>query len=61
LEAVVSDCAENLIGRRLQNAIDVVAQDAALVELWACALSGFAQPIPPYRADDKFLLDGKRN
>ena len=57
----MSDCAENLIGRRLQNAIDVVAEDAALVELWACALSGFAQPIPPYRADDKFLLNGKRN
>jgi hypothetical protein len=40
--------AEALTEQRLRNAIDVVSEDAALVELWACALSGFAQPIPDY-------------
>ena len=40
--------AKSPIEQRLQRAIDVVSEDAALVELWACALSGFAQPIPDY-------------
>jgi hypothetical protein len=33
---------------RLQRSIDVVCENAALVELWACALNGFAQPVPDY-------------
>jgi hypothetical protein len=33
---------------RLQRTIDIVCEDAARVELWACALSGFAQPVPDY-------------
>ena len=40
--------AETPIEQRLQKAMDLVSEDAALVELWACALSGFAQPIPGY-------------
>jgi hypothetical protein len=60
-EAISSDAAEILIGQRLQKAIDVVAEDAALVELWACALSGFAQPIPPYGPDANYRLGGKQN
>jgi hypothetical protein len=39
---------EALIEQRLHQAIDAVSEDAALVELWACALSGFAQPVPDY-------------
>ena len=33
---------------RLRQVIDLLCEDAALVELWACALSGFAQPAPGY-------------
>jgi len=35
-------------GERLRRSIDVVCENAALVELWACALNGFAQPLPDY-------------
>jgi hypothetical protein len=55
------DGTENLIGQRLQKAIDGAAEHVALVELWACALSGFAQPIPPYDPDDKYRLGAMRN
>jgi len=47
-ETTLDDAAETPIEQRLQKAIDVISEDAALVELWACALSGFAQPIPAY-------------
>jgi hypothetical protein len=60
-EAILSDGAENLIGQRLQNAIDLMAEQANLVELWACALGGFAQPIPPYDPDDRYRLGAMRN
>ena len=33
---------------KLQRVIDLVCEDAARVELLACALSGFAQPVPEY-------------
>jgi hypothetical protein len=33
---------------KLHRLIDLVCEDAALVELWACALNGFAQPVPEY-------------
>ena len=33
---------------KLQETIDVICEDAARVELWACALSGFSRPIPDY-------------
>jgi len=41
-------------GERLRRSIDVVCEDAARVELWACALSGFAQPVPPYDPAPKY-------
>jgi hypothetical protein len=44
----LADAAETPIELRLRKAIDIVSEDATLVELWACALSGFAQPIPDY-------------
>jgi hypothetical protein len=47
-EIALDQPAEALTEQRLRSAIDVVSEDAALVELWACALSGFAQPIPDY-------------
>jgi len=42
------DCHASDAGERLQRTIDILCEDAACVELWACALSGFAQPIPDY-------------
>jgi hypothetical protein len=44
----LDDVADIPIEQRLRKAIDVVSEDAAVVELWACALNGFAQPIPDY-------------
>ena len=41
-------------GERLRRSIDVVCEDAALVELWACALNGFAQPVPSYGPAPKY-------
>jgi len=40
--------ADEQIEDRLRQAIDLLCEDAALVELWASALSGFAQPAPAY-------------
>jgi len=59
-EAILSNGTERLIGERLQSTIDVIADHAALVELWASALSGFAQPIPPYELD-KYRLGARRS
>jgi hypothetical protein len=36
------------VGEQLRRSIDVVCENAALVELWACALNGFAQPLPDH-------------
>jgi hypothetical protein len=44
--------------QRLQQAIDVLCEDAARVEIWACALSGFAQPVPDYSRMPSYRLDG---
>jgi hypothetical protein len=62
----LSDAPDNLAGERLLRAIDTIDEDVALIELWACALSGFAQPAPDYGLGgkdlgDKFRRDGKRN
>jgi hypothetical protein len=37
---------------RLLAVIDKVDADVAAVSLWACALSGFAQPVRNYEPDD---------
>jgi hypothetical protein len=60
-EAILRDGGEYLIGQRLQEAIDVFAEHAGLVELWAGALSGFAQPIPPCDPDNKYRPGAMRN
>jgi len=70
-ETTLSDAPENLAGERLLRAIDTIDEDVALIELWACALSGFAQPAPDYGLGDKdlgdkdlgdkFRRDGERN
>jgi hypothetical protein len=39
---------EAVIRERLQRTIDILCEDAARVELWACALNGFAQAVPDY-------------
>jgi hypothetical protein len=47
-------------GKRLQQTIDVLCEDAARAELWACALTGFAQPVPDYDPRDKYRLRSKQ-
>ena len=42
------------VGERLRRSIDLVCEDAARVELWACALNGFAQPVPDYGPAPKY-------
>jgi hypothetical protein len=49
------------VGERLQQTIDILCEDAMRVELWACALSGFAQPVSGYDRSDKFRLQSKPN
>lgn len=44
------------INDRLYRAIDELRKDATRVEIWATALSTFAQPIPAYQPDEKFSL-----
>jgi hypothetical protein len=45
--------------KRLQQTIDILCEDAARVELWACALVGFAQPVPDpdYAAMAKYRIN----
>ena len=62
----MSDAPQNPAGERLLRAIDTIEEDVALIELWTCALSGFAQPAPDYGLGDKdladkFRRDGTRN
>lgn len=47
---------QDKIVRRLHEAIDQLRRDATRVEIWAAALGSFAQPVPEYLPDDKFLL-----
>jgi hypothetical protein len=51
-ETALSQTLQEPAGQRLLAAIDAIDQDVALVELWACALSGFAQPVPDYDAGE---------
>jgi hypothetical protein len=46
-------------GEKLQRAIDLLCEDAARVELWACALNGFAQPVPDYGAPLRYGRESK--
>jgi hypothetical protein len=47
------------VGKRLQQTIDVLCEDAARTELWTCALTGFAQPVPDYDSRDNYRLPAK--
>jgi hypothetical protein len=47
-----SEAPANLAGERLLRTIDAIDADAALIELWACALSSFAQPALDYDFGD---------
>lgn len=47
---------QDKIVQRLHEAIDQLRKDATRVEVWAAALGSFAQPVPDYRPDDRFLL-----
>jgi len=40
--------AEQTAEKRLRRTIDLIDEDVALIELWAVALSSFAQPAPHY-------------
>ena len=65
-ETTLSEAPQNPAGERLLRTIDTIEADVALIELWACALSGFAQPAPDYGLGDKdlgdkFRRDGTRN
>jgi hypothetical protein len=40
------------MARNLIEAIERVRKDVAKVELWAYAVTGFAQPIPDYKPGD---------
>jgi hypothetical protein len=48
---------DDRLEERLRQVIDLLCEDAALVELWACALSGFAQPVPGYGPARKDRFD----
>ena len=52
---------ETELRARLQRTIDHVCEDAARIELWACALNGFAQPVPDYNPGDTSLRWPKPN
>lgn len=46
-----TDPAGEGIARRLQEAVDRLHEDIRRVEIWAGAMSGFAQPVPGYDQD----------
>ena len=52
---------ENLAGQRLLRTIDTIDADIALIELWACALNGFAQPAPDYDLGRRHRRDAKQD
>lgn len=46
----------DVINEKLHEAIDGLRKDVTRVEIWATALSTFAQPVPDYRPNPKFEL-----
>jgi hypothetical protein len=42
--------------RHLEDAVATLRNDLAKVEFWACAVHGFAQPVPEYDADNPMPL-----
>jgi len=54
------NAAETTALKRIHDAMDLICEDAARAELWAGALSAFAQPIPEYGSVAGFSLTPKR-
>jgi hypothetical protein len=52
--------AEHATEQRLQQTIDLIDEDVALIELWALALSSFARPAARYDFGDEPDPDGAR-
>ena len=57
----MSESPESDPTKRLQASIDTVCEHAARAEIWACALSGFAHPVPHYDADSRYHLNCASN
>jgi hypothetical protein len=57
----LSEAPDNLAAERLLRAIDAIDADVALIELWACALSSFAQPAPEYDLGGKYRHEATRS
>jgi hypothetical protein len=51
-EMFVNTASNDQARERLLAVVDEVDADVAAVALWACALSGFAQPVRNYEPDD---------
>jgi hypothetical protein len=51
-EMFVSTASNDQARKRLLAVVDKVDGDVAAVALWACELSGFAQPLRDYEPDD---------
>jgi len=47
------------IAQNLGEAIERLQEDISRVEMWAAALSCFAQPVPDYSPTDEYLLGSK--
>jgi hypothetical protein len=59
-EPTAGATSEAIVRERLERTIDILCEDAARVELWACALSGFAQAVPDYcDPREKYRLEPK--
>jgi hypothetical protein len=56
-----ADTPREQIARRLQDAVDELRANVARVELWASALTSFAEPIPEYRPSQWRELDRARS
>ena len=50
------DDPSHMISQNLQQAIDDLRRDIVKVEMWADALSGFAQPVAEYEVASAHLL-----
>ncbi len=51
---------QDRIQQDLRDAIETLQSDVTRVELWAYALSGFAQPVSDYGPDEKYRLHRER-
>jgi hypothetical protein len=56
-----ADTPREQIARRLQDAVDELRANVARVELWASALTSFAEPIPDYRPGEWRRLNQARS